>query len=133
MTAEVLTDRAVNPAQLSYELGGAGLRVVGPYPDDLDDEALAGKTKVAIVDGGVDQAALEAAIGEHVADPEWADPDPRPHVPMDETGRILTLLALYEGSALPSASEIVKMRDGLTVDECAAEFYAWLEAADGGL
>lgn len=74
----------------------------------------------------IDVAAVQAAIDAH-------DPADAPHVPMDETGRILTLLALYEGSALPSAAEIVKMRDGLTVEDCAAEFYAWLEAADGGL
>lgn len=69
----IVTTRTVNVSQLAHELGGAALRVVGPYPDDHEDLELAGKTKVTCDD--ITDATLEAAVAAHHADVDWVDPD----------------------------------------------------------
>lgn len=72
MIAETATDVPVNASQLANELGGASLRVIGPDPD--------GVTVIRVVDedGGVpvQQAALESAVANHDANPDWTDPNP---------------------------------------------------------
>lgn len=55
-------------------------------------------------------------------------PIPPAHAPLDEFGRLLTLLALYEGQVLPPASELAAM-GGYTEQQLADEFYAWMEFA----
>jgi hypothetical protein len=63
--AETTTTKAVNPAQLSVELGRVPLKAVGPD----DDGAWTVRADVA-------QAALDAAVNAHAADDRWADPNP---------------------------------------------------------
>lgn len=101
----MITERPINPGQLTLELGGVGLRVVGPYPDDYSDEDLAGKTKVcyaATEDGEAppDDEALTDAVDAHVADPEWVDPDyvPPPPAPEPLTADELTALRALLGA-----------------------------------
>lgn len=77
----MLTERAINPDQLGYELG-AGVRTVGPYPADYADPDLAGKTKVCYADPEADDdETLADAVDAHVADPGWVDPDYVPPPP----------------------------------------------------
>lgn len=73
MPDAVTTTRPVNPGQLSHELGGAPLKVVGP---DLD-----GLTSVRVLDDpdnptDVDVDALARAVDVHQADDGWEDPSP---------------------------------------------------------
>lgn len=118
------TTTPINPAQLSYEMGRAGLNIVGP-----DDDGI---YVVVALDESATVEDLEAAVAAHVADPGWVCPDPEPRQPLDEFGRLLTLLALYEGQQIPPAAELAAM-GGYTEADLQAEFYAWLDAGQAGL
>lgn len=60
--ARVSTSKTINPSQLGVELGRVALRVGDGYVDAPT----------------VDEAALQAGIDAHVADPDWVDPNPPP-------------------------------------------------------
>ena len=65
--AEVKTDKPINIAQLTAEMGGVPLHSIGPRPD--------GSTTVRNLRPEDDnQAALDAAVAAHVEDPEWRTP-----------------------------------------------------------
>lgn len=68
--AEVRTLRPVNAGQLSHELGGVAVRVVGPDA--------AGSS---VVRSDIAQSALDAAAAAHVANPGWVNPNPAPPPP----------------------------------------------------
>ncbi len=99
-----LNGKVVNLAQLDVELSGHGLSASSDFV-------------VATEGSPVTEAELAAAVAGHVPG----------HVPLNEMGRLITLLSLYEGNVIPPCSELVKMVDGLTVDDVQAEFFAWLE------
>ena len=65
--ASVETADAVNLYQLSVELGGVGIRRVGPRADGS-----------STLSADVDQAVLDAAIAAHVADPAVVPPAGQP-------------------------------------------------------
>lgn len=104
---EIVTDREVNASQLTYELGGCSLRVVGPYAADDPDvpEDLAGKTVVRTDD--CDEGTLAAAIDSHEPEPEWIDPEYVPP-PTVRTVEEKVLAALDEAKDFASFSAALK-------------------------
>ena len=64
--ASVTTSKAVNVSQLGTELGRIALRA----------RQTDGETTVTTED--VDQATLDTAVADHVADADWQDPNPPP-------------------------------------------------------
>lgn len=86
----VATTAQVNPGQLSHELGGAPLKVVGPDADNV--------TRVRVLDDpdnptDVDLAALARAVDAHVADDDWQDPNAAPDTAADDIARLAELRA----------------------------------------
>jgi len=103
---EITTDKEINPTQLSYELGGVGLRVIGPEAvmedvteevmvDVLDEDgAVVGQAptdEVVVigqrptgehvwkVKGDVAADDIEKAVRKHKVDKKWKHPHPTEH------------------------------------------------------
>jgi hypothetical protein len=110
----MITNRAINPSQLAYEMGGVALRVVGPEED--------GTWKVK---ADVDDATLAAAVEAHVADLDWVHPTPQPHQPLDPNGVAATLNAVLGVWSLTDAANAVQLPEQELIDEATA----WAELA----
>jgi hypothetical protein len=88
------------------------------------------ETDVHLVDGEVRICGIAAADAVAVGTVVAAHVPVSRHRPLDPLGRLITLLSIYEGGTIPPCEELVKMVDGLTVEDVQAEFSAWVEAGE---